>query len=98
MDPDVPEKTSEPEVVAESPSDTEQDRLEQFMLEQLMLEQGNWRYEDGARICEGYLTRYEDEDYCASEIPDDWEPFEYDGRTYYVQPLSGTEERAESEQ
>ena len=48
---------------------------------------GNWRYEDVARICDGYMTRFEDEIYCASEVPDDWVPFEFDGQIYYVQPL-----------
>lgn len=49
--------------------------------------EGNWVERDGALICEGYLTRYADEDYCASEVPEDWQPFEFDGQTYYLQPL-----------
>jgi len=49
---------------------------------------GTWREEHGARFCEGYLTRREDLDYCAAEVPGDWEPFEFDGQTYYVQPLT----------
>ena len=50
---------------------------------------GRWEYKDGAKICNGYLTRFESEDYCAAEVPKDWVPFTFDGQTYYVQPLSG---------
>jgi hypothetical protein len=35
------------------------------------------------------MTRFEDVDYCAATIPDDWEPFEFNGTIYYVQPLAG---------
>ena len=50
---------------------------------------GNWRQEGNARTCDGYMTRFEDVDYCAATIPDDWEPFEFNGTIYYVQPLAG---------
>ncbi len=53
------------------------------------LSPGVWREERGSRICDGYMTRYENEDYCASQIPDDWVPFQFNGRKYYVQPLAG---------
>jgi hypothetical protein len=49
---------------------------------------GEWRVDNGQRICDGYLSRVEDEDFCVAEVPDDWEPFEYEGQTYYVQPLA----------
>ncbi len=48
---------------------------------------GEWIEGDGVRVCDGYLTRFENEDYCAAEVPSDWQPFEFNGRTYYVQPL-----------
>ena len=48
---------------------------------------GEWIERDGMRTCDGYLTRIENEDYCEAEIPTDWRPFEFDGRTYFVQPL-----------
>ena len=51
---------------------------------------GRWEYKDGAKICNGYLTRFESEDYCAAEVPKDWVPFTFEGETYYVQPLSGS--------
>jgi len=49
---------------------------------------GQWFYRDGMRLCDGYLTRFEDDEYCSSEVPSDWVPFEFEGNTYYVQPLS----------
>ncbi len=49
---------------------------------------GEWIERGGDRICDGYLTRFEDEDFCSAEIPGDWEPFEFEGTTFYVQPLS----------
>ncbi|HNP64391.1 MAG TPA: hypothetical protein PKH39_10700 [Woeseiaceae bacterium] len=54
------------------------------------LNMGQWEEKDGSRICHGYLTRIESEDFCAAEVPDDWTPFTYDGKTYYVQPLAGS--------
>ena len=51
---------------------------------------GKWRQEDGAMICDGYLTRREHQDYCAAEIPADWQPMEFNGRIYYIQPLART--------
>ena len=38
--------------------------------------------------CDGYLVYFESENYCVSEVPADWVPFEFNGRTYYKQPLS----------
>ena len=49
---------------------------------------GEWIERDGLRTCDGYLTRVENEDYCAAGVPADWQPFEFDGRTYYIQPLT----------
>lgn len=57
-------------------------------LDELYLRPGTWREENGSRICDGYMTRFENEDYCSSTIPDGWVPFEYDGETYYAQPLA----------
>ena len=53
------------------------------------LPSGKWIDKDGAKICDGYLTRRADQDFCAAEIPADWVPFEFDGTTYYIQPLAG---------
>ena len=50
---------------------------------------GDWVEEDGLVTCDGYLTRRDDEDYCAAEVPDEWVPFEYDGEIYFLQPLTG---------
>lgn len=49
---------------------------------------GEWRNESGMLICDGYMTRFADQDYCAAEVPEDWTEFEFDGRKYYVQPLA----------
>ena len=49
---------------------------------------GEWIEREGMHTCDGYLTRIENEDYCEAEIPADWRPFEFDGRTYFVQPLA----------
>ena len=53
------------------------------------LPSGAWLELNGARICDGYMTRLESEDYCAATVPEDWRPFEFDGQTYFVQPLAG---------
>lgn len=54
------------------------------------LERGEWEVVDGSRICRGYLTRFENEEFCAKSVPSDWKEFTYDGQTYYMQPLSGS--------
>lgn len=48
---------------------------------------GEWKYDSGSRICDGYLTRKEGENSCSSSIPDDWVPYEFNGEIYYSQPL-----------
>ncbi len=53
---------------------------------------GKWQYVGGDRIYDGYLTRSVDEEFCEAEIPEGWQPFTYDGKTYYVQQLSGAGE------
>jgi len=52
------------------------------------LPQGTWFDQNGSRICDGFLTRNVNEDYCAAVVPGDWVPFEFNGQTYYMQPLS----------
>ena len=52
---------------------------------------GQWVERDGQIVCDGYLTRVDDQDYCAAEVPDDWRPFTFDGELYYVQPLGNVE-------
>jgi hypothetical protein len=54
------------------------------------LENGPWEMIDGAKVCRGYLTERESEDYCAKSVPDAWKAFTYDDQTYYFQPLSGS--------
>jgi hypothetical protein len=54
---------------------------------------GQWRIENGARVCDGYMTRFADQDYCASEVPTDWTLFEFNGQLFYIQPLAGSDTR-----
>ena len=61
------------------------DRSSDFNLEDL--EPGEWKLRDGVRMCNGYLTRVEDEDFCAKSVPQDWEKFDFNGQTYYRVPL-----------
>jgi len=49
---------------------------------------GHWDIIDGSKICRGYLTKVESDDYCAATVPDDWESFTFNGQTYYIQPLA----------
>lgn len=49
---------------------------------------GKWQSERGALVCDGYVTRNSREDYCESQVPEDWQRFEFDGEIYYTQPLS----------
>ena len=51
---------------------------------------GKWLEQNGARVCDGFLTRRADEDFCMARVPDDWVAFKYDEQIYYVQPLSET--------
>ncbi len=79
---------------AEAPEDSTSEPDLELTPEQLKLfgdpsakEAGEWIEKDGMRVCDGYLTRFENKDYCAAEVPSDWQPFEFNGRIYYVQPL-----------
>jgi hypothetical protein len=54
---------------------------------------GDWITRDGMRVCDGYLTRRQDQDFCDADVPNDWVPFEFAGRTYYAAPLSGEFDR-----
>ena len=56
------------------------------------LPEGTWHHQDGSRICTGFLTRNIDVDFCAAEVPSHWVPFEFNGQTYYMQPLSVSNE------
>ena len=49
---------------------------------------GKWIEKDGVRRCDGYMTRRADQDYCSAEIPEGWVPFTFNGREYYMQPLT----------
>lgn len=69
-----------------SPADLSYD----FNLEEL--EPGQWELRDGVRVCNGYLTRVEDEDFCANSVPEDWKKFDFNGQTYYRVPLRGDDE------
>lgn len=68
-----------------------EEEFDMFLQERLgqgQQQPGEWIEKDGARICLGFLTRNADQDFCAAEVPADWVPFEFNGNTYYMQPLS----------
>jgi hypothetical protein len=52
---------------------------------------GDWVYEDGVRLCDGYFTRNPGEGHCAQQPPGDWRAFEFDGETYYIQQLTSSD-------
>lgn len=52
---------------------------------------GQWVQRGGKIVCDGYLTRFDDQDYCSAEVPEDWRPFVFDGELYYLQPLDSAE-------
>lgn len=56
---------------------------------QPQLRSGEWVKKDGAFVCDGYLTRSTDRDFCSPLPPQDWVPFTFEGQQYYVQPLGG---------
>lgn len=87
----VTEEMKEAEREAQQAIQDAENEFEYFYRERLGQEQlatGEWIEQDGSKICVGFLTRVADENFCASKIPSDWEPFEFNGHTYYAQPLS----------
>ena len=93
--PVVTDQMIEAEREAQQAIDDAENELGYFYRERLGrldLRPGEWVEENGSKICIGFLTRFEDEDFCAAEIPRDWEPFEFNGHWYYMQPLSETSE------
>jgi len=85
---DAPTPEVQIEVLDFSPE--HMDALKRFLAEKNVGE-GNWAEKDGVLVCEGFLTKFENDDYCSSEVPEDWVPFEYQGQEYYVQPLADKE-------
>ncbi len=58
---------------------------------------GEWIQRNGERVCDGYMTRDESKDYCVADVPKDWQPFTFEGKTYYRQPLDYSVELNETE-
>lgn len=58
---------------------------------------GEWIQRDGARVCDGFMTRVGNEEYCVAEVPEGWQPFTFEGETYYRQPLDNQVTANESE-
>ena len=74
------------------PSSSDNDDEFRKYLEKNYVSPGKWVEKNGSRVCDGYLTRYEESDYCVAELPDGWLPFEFDGNTYYAVPLQDKDE------
>lgn len=78
---------AEPDDVAEDPwsllSPEDRDKiLRKFAeMQSQPSRQGYWQ-------CDGYLTDVERENFCSSETPNAWVPFDFQGETYYIQPLA----------
>ena len=51
---------------------------------------GEWHLQDGELVCDGFLARSTDGDFCADEVPEDWAPRKFNGQVYYVQPMGDT--------
>jgi len=75
--------TSEQERSTKSASE---DFLNLLQQEQQMIE--SQKLMEGVLKCEGYLSSNMTENFCVSEVPETWRPFEFNNETYYVQPLS----------
>jgi hypothetical protein len=58
---------------------------------------GEWIQRNGERVCDGYMTRDESEEYCVADVPEDWQQFLFEGQAYYRQPLGYPADRDESE-
>ncbi|MEO1203592.1 MAG: hypothetical protein AAFX10_12845 [Pseudomonadota bacterium] len=56
------------------------------------LPSGSWRNENGTRICDGHMTRFAGQEYCVAKVPEEWTPFTFNDRQYYLQPLTGIED------
>lgn len=63
-------------------------KAECFVAGDHMPRSGEWVDKDGVLQCDGYMTRRADQDYCSAETPEDWVPFTFDGKKYYMQPLT----------
>ncbi len=59
--------------------------------EQNPAREGQWKRWGKVYQCDGYLSRDQGKDFCEEEVPSDWIPFEYEGQTYYIAPLTATE-------
>jgi hypothetical protein len=46
---------------------------------------------NGEQLCDGYLVRRIDQNYCADKVPEDWVRREFNGRAYHFQPLRAPE-------
>lgn len=68
------------------------DGLEDFQLvehhtEVLSQTQGRWSQEGGVLQCDGVLTRSARDEFCSASIPEDWQPFAFNGEVYFAVPV-----------
>lgn len=71
----------------EQPAELALDPAMEFLKEQQLKYEKQLLLKDWKK-CQGYLSNNMVDDFCVSEVPEDWTPFEFNSETYYVQPLS----------
>ncbi len=71
-------------------SESQLPNLDEY-LKEFELPPGMWREQNGSKICDGYMTLFEHENYCSAKVPEGWVPFQLNGETYYMQPLAGSD-------
>lgn len=49
---------------------------------------GTWSMQDGILHCDGFPTKEVEDNFCSSDVPNDWEEFEFNGKTYFREPLA----------
>ncbi len=85
----APEQNERPDQAHEELTAEQKEALSKFLaLQESPEKSGKWQKEGESLVCDGFLTRVENDDHCAAEVPSDWRPFEFNGKTYYVQPLT----------
>lgn len=57
----------------------DREALKRYLAER-NLDEGEWVEKDGGLVCEGFLTKFESDDFCSAGAPEDWVPIAYQGQ------------------